>query len=139
MNQKTYERAIEISIALKPKVQNGKSAHTTFVYHKSKMICVAVNNYNKRHNENRFGKYENWKGFKSEYRPCVHSELSALIKIGEEDISDYVFLNIRIDNNGRPNMAAACPNCTRTLQALGNPKKMFYSNANGELTRDERF
>jgi hypothetical protein len=139
MNQRIYERALEISIALKPKVQSGKSAHTTFVYHKSKMICVATNNYRKLHNANRFGKYENWKGFQSEYRPCVHSEISALIKMGEEDISDYTFLNIRIDNNGRANMAKACVNCARTLSMFEGPKKMFYSDANGNLVQDERF
>jgi len=140
MNARIYERAVEISRALKPKVQTGKSAHTTLVYHKSKMVCIATNNYNKLHNANRFGKYENWKGFQSEYRPCVHSELSALVKLGEEDISDYTFLNIRIDNNGNPNMSKACVNCARTLTMFGGgPKKMFYSDSGGNLVRDERF
>lgn len=139
MNDRLYQRALEISIALKPKVQNGKSAHTTFVIYKSKFICIATNNYNKLHNINKFGKYENWKGFKTEYKPCVHSECQAILKIGEEDISDYEFLNIRIDNNGKPNMARACPNCEKVIKSFGGCKKMFYSDTNGQLQQDERF
>jgi formylmethanofuran dehydrogenase subunit E len=140
MNERMYQRAIEISRALKPQIQTGKSAHTTIVYKKSKMVCIATNDYSKPHNERRFGRYENWKGFKTEYRPCTHSEAKAILKLGEENLSDYTFLNIRIDNNGNANMARACPNCMRTLQSFGGgPKKMFYSDGNGELTRDERF
>jgi deoxycytidylate deaminase len=139
MNQRIYQRALEISRALKPKVQSGKSAHTTIVFRKSRMVCIATNDYKKRHNENRFGRYENWKGFLSEYRPCVHSEMAALVKLGEEDISDYTFLNIRIDNNGNANMARPCPNCQKTLLMFGGPKKMFYSDSNGVMQQDERF
>jgi len=139
MNQRIYARAIEIARALKYKVQNGKSAHTTLILRKSKIICIASNNYNKIHNKKKFGYYENWKGFESEYRPCVHSECSAISKMGEDDMSEYTFLNIRIDNNGNPNMAKACPNCARAIQSFGGCKKMFYSDSNGEIQRDERF
>ena len=124
---------------MKPKVQTGKSAHTTFAIRKSRIICIATNNYKKIHNEKRFGKYENWKGFESEYKPCIHSECSALLKLGEEDISDYEFLNIRVDNNGKPNMSRACVNCERVLKSFGGPRRMFYSDSEGNLQQDERF
>ncbi len=103
------------------------------------MVCIAINNYKKAHNCKRFGKYDNWKGFESEYRPSIHSECAAIAKMGEEDVSDYTFLNIRIDNNGGANMARACPNCAKAIMSFGGCKKMFYSDSNGELVQDERF
>lgn len=105
---------------------------------KSRIVCIATNNYEKKHNERRFGKYENWKGFQDEYRPCVHSETMLLIRLGEEDLRDYELLNIRIDNNGKANMSKACPNCARTLQGFA-PRRMFYSDPDGNLQQDERF
>lgn len=140
MNQRIYQRALEISRALKPKVQSGKSHHVCFLIRKSKIICIGVNNYKKTHNQNRFGVYQNHKGFKTEYRPCVHAEGNLLIKNGETDISDCELLNIRIDNSGKPNMAKPCLNCFGVLSSLdGPPKKVFYSDEGGECKQDERF
>jgi hypothetical protein len=140
MNTRIYERAISIAKALKPKVQNGKSAHSTFVIRQSKIVCIAVNDYTKPHNEKRFGKYGNWKGFLTAYKPSTHSECAAISKLGEEELGDYEFLNIRIDNNGNANMARPCPNCYTVLRSFGGgPKKMFYSDSEGNLIQDERF
>jgi len=140
MNIRIYNRAVEIAKAMKPKTQNGKSAHSTFIIRQSRIICIAVNDYLKPHNAKKFGRYGNWKGFLTPYRPSTHSECAAVAKLGEEDISDYEFLNLRIDNNGNVNMARACPNCHNAIKSFGGgPKKMFYSDNNGELAQDERF
>ena len=138
MNQRIYNRAIEMARALKPRVQTGKSHHISALVYKSRIVCVAANDYTKLHNAKKFGKYDNWKGFKSEYRPCIHSEIRLLTKCGEEDLSDYELLNVRIDNRNNVNMARACPNCARTLVGFA-PKKVFYSDENGQLVQDERF
>jgi hypothetical protein len=140
MNQRIYNRCLEAAKALKPKVQSGKSFHASFLIRKSKIICIATNNYNKAHNHNRFGRYDNWKGFESEYRPCIHSEVQILIRNGETDISDCELLNIRVDNNKNANMSKCCPNCARLLlQIDGPPKKVFYSDGEGNLQQDDRF
>ena len=140
MNNRLFNRCVEFSKALKPKIQNGKSFHVSFLVKKSRIICVATNNYKKLHNTKRFGTYDNWKGFESEYRPCIHAEVNVLIKTGETDISDCEMLNIRIDNNGGANMSKPCPNCSRLLSSLdGPPKKVFYSDGDGNLRQDERF
>jgi hypothetical protein len=123
---------------LKPRVQSGKSFHLSRAIKKSRIVCIAANDYNKKHNERRFGKYENHKGFLTEYRPCIQSEVKLLLKIGEEELSDYELLNLRIDNNGRANMSKACPNCYTTLLGF-SPRKVFYSDSDGECIQDERF
>jgi hypothetical protein len=133
MNLRIYNRCIEVSKALKPsKESGGKSYHTTFAIRKSKIVCIGFNNYQKKHNSNRFGVYKNHRNLPGEYNPSLHSEISMCIKLGQEDLSDYEILNIRIDNNNNPVMSQACPNCRRILQDL-NPKRVYHSNANGEL------
>jgi len=138
MNQRIYQRAVEISQALRP--NNARLFfHTSFAVRKSRIVCIAVNNFSKLHNENRFGKYVNTRGYKEEYVPFTHSECSLISKLGEEDISDYEFLNIRITFDGKANMARPCFNCARVLASFGGPKKMFYSDSNGIMQQDERF
>ena len=140
MNQRIYKRCLEVAKAMKPRVQNGKSYHVCYLIRKGKVICIGTNDYTKTHNVKRFGKYENWKGFESEYRPCIHAEISTLIRNGETDLSNYEVLNVRIDNNNNANMSLPCPNCFRILSSLdGPPRKVFYSDAEGNLQQDERF
>jgi Cytidine and deoxycytidylate deaminase zinc-binding region len=138
VNQRIYARLLEVSKAMKPRVQTGKSYHVSALVYKSRIICIATNDYTRMHNEKRFGRYENWKGFESPYRPCIHSEIKLITKWGEEDLSDYELVNVRVDNNGNPNMAKACPNCARTLQGFA-PRRVFYSDSEGNLQQDDRF
>lgn len=140
MNQRIFNRCIETAKALRPKVQSGKAFHCSYLIKKGRIICIATNNYRKAHNYKRFGAYSNWKGFETEYKPCLHGEAAILIKYGETDLSDCEFLNIRVDNNSNPNMAKPCPNCFRLLSSLdGPPKKLFYSDSDGNIVQDERF
>lgn len=126
MNQKTFERAVEMARALKPTKKTGKSFHVSILYRKNRMVCVGINNYNKSHNEKKFGKYLNHKGFANEYRPSLHSESSCLLRFGEEDLSKYDILNIRIGNENQLLMSKPCPNCFRILQDV-NIDNIFYS------------
>jgi hypothetical protein len=132
MNLRIYNRAISIAKALKPSKIFGKSFHSTFIIRKSKIVCIGVNNYNKAHNSNRFGTYKNYKNLPGEYRPSTHSEINAIIRYGEEDLSGHEILNIRINNNGVPTISQCCPNCKKIIESL-NPKKVYHSNLNGEL------
>jgi deoxycytidylate deaminase len=137
MNIRLYNRAVEIAKALKPRAQNGKSFHITCAIVKSRIVCVGVNSYTKMHPYHRFGKYHSHHSeYKDEYRPSLHSEVSMIVKLGEEDLSCYDILNIRINNNGNVSNSNFCPNCFRTITNL-NPKSLWYSGANGELLQRE--
>jgi len=139
MNQRIFNRCVEIAKALKHNKVTGKSFHGSFIVRKSRIICIATNNYNKAHNDKKFGRYDNWKGYETEYKPCVHSELAVIVKYGETDLSDCEFVNVRVDNNGNANMSKACPNCFRLIASLGGPpKKLFYSDGEGNMIQDER-
>ena len=122
--QINFKRLEEISKALKPVHQSGKSFHVTAVYRKNKMLCIGHNNYNKDHPYHKFGEYHPIKGGK--YSAGIHSEISALIKLGLDDCSDLTFVNLRIDNNGKPAISKPCDNCQRVLDQIGYRKLWFY-------------
>lgn len=123
---KRLEKCIEISLGLRPQKQTGKSFHTTFIFNKNRILSIGTNNYNKEHPYHRMGKYHGYKKNPSQYHPCLHSEISALLRLGEEDCSRYTFVNIRIDNNNKVSIAKPCPNCQRVLDQVGY-KKIIYS------------
>lgn len=125
---KRLEKCIEISLGLRPKKQTGKSFHTTFIFNKNRILSIGTNNYNKEHPYHKMGKYCGYKQNPSQYHACLHSEISALLRLGEEDCSRYTFVNIRIDNNNKTSIAKPCPNCQRILNQVGY-KKIIYSNS----------
>jgi deoxycytidylate deaminase len=138
MNQRSYMRAVEIATALKSKKALGKSHHCAFIYRNGKIMSIGVNDYTKQHNSKRFGKYEDHKGYTTEYKACRHAEISSIIRYGEEDLRDCEMLVVRIDNRKNANLSKCCINCARVLQGL-NIKKVFYSDGDGNFQQDERF
>lgn len=123
---KRLEKCIEISLGLRSSKQTGRSFHTTFVFNKNRIISIGTNDYNKHHPYHKMGKYTGYKTNPEHYRPCLHSEISALIKLGEEDCSRYTFVNVRIDNNNKISIAKPCQNCQRILDQVGY-KRIIYS------------
>jgi len=132
MNQRIYNRAVEIAKALMPKDIEGKSYHCSFAVRKSRIVCVGQNSYTKIHPYHKWGRYENHKNFPGEYRPNLHSECSLAIRLGEEDLSNYTILNIRINRRGQPVMSDFCINCFNLLRNL-NAKRLFYSDSDGMM------
>jgi len=120
-----FKRLEEIAKALKPVSQSGKNFHVTFVYNKNKLLCVANNDYRKRHPYHKFGEY--LPEIKTDrYIPGIHSECAAIIKMGLEDCSHLTFVNLRIDNNGNPAISKPCNNCSRLLNQIGFKQIIFF-------------
>lgn len=120
-----FERLEDIARSLKPVHQSGRNFHATFVYRKNKLICVAHNDYTKIHPYHKFGRYKS-KYIGAEYCPGIHSECSALIKMGLEDCSDLTFINVRIDNRNKAAVSKPCINCQGILNQVGFKKIWFY-------------
>lgn len=119
-----FKRLEEISRSLRPVYQTGKNFHVTFVYNKNKLICTAFNDYSRMHPYHKWGQYKNTKT-NGEYKPCLHSELKAIIKMGLEDCSKLTFVNVRIDNNNKPRISRPCPNCMNILESV-QYKRIWY-------------
>ncbi len=132
MNLRLTNKLVEISRAMKPIRATGQFFHTSSLIRKNRIICIGWNNYLKGHPEKRFGKYENHKGFPGTYKSSLHSEISSIIKLGEEDLSGYIMVNIRIGNCNQVTMAKSCPNCHKVLKSLGL-STLFFSNELGQF------
>jgi deoxycytidylate deaminase len=124
--QLKINKCIEIAKCLKKHKESGHSFHVTFIYDKSKLLSVGFNNYRKLHRSHKFGKYKGTKDNPERYVASIHSEIDALIKLGRSDCSRLTFINIRIDNNNKPNIAKPCSNCLRVLQGVGF-KNIYYT------------
>lgn len=125
--RRRIEHYVEIARALKPTNQTGQFFHTTFICKKRKILAIGINNYNKTIDTRKWGEYKPNKALNTEsYRPGIHSEISALIKLGREDCSDLDFYNIRIGNNDEIMVSRPCPNCQRVLEQVGFKNVYYY-------------
>lgn len=115
-----YQRLLEIAKALQPSYKDQRHFHVTFILKNNKIMSIGVNNERKTHTRNLYYKYANaaLKG--------THAELSAIIKLGEENCSGYTFLNIRIDKNGLVKNSKPCSGCQNLLRQVGY-KTVYYS------------
>lgn len=120
-----FKRLETITRALKPMHQTGRAFHTTFVFNKKKLVCIANNDYSKQHRYHKFGHYKS-KYFVGNYSAGVHSECSAIIKMGIEDCSHLTFINVRIDNTDNVAVSKPCSNCAALLMQLGYKKLWYY-------------
>lgn len=106
---------------------NGRTLNFTFVARKSKLLSIGQNNYQRfmigyiPSLRTKYLKY----GEKT-YIPSLHSEMSALFRLGLEDCSNLDFYNIRIDKNNRCKNSAPCANCFRILNIVGYKHIYFY-------------
>jgi deoxycytidylate deaminase len=131
MDQK-IKKCIEITRALRQEKESGRSFHSTFIFDKGKLLSIGVNNYKKLHRSHKFGLYKGTKDNPEKYVAGIHSEIDAIIKLGNTDCSKLTFINIRIDNNNLPNISKPCENCFRVLQGLGF-KQIYYIDSFGSI------
>lgn len=131
--QRKVDRTIELARALKPTHQTGRAFHVTTLWSKSHLLSVGVNNYHRQHPAHRFMEYRSFKDFhRVDYQACLHSEISALLKLGEENLSGITLVNTRILNDGMIGMARPCPNCAKVLEQLACDN-IFWTNNGGRI------
>lgn len=120
-----FSRLEDITRAMKPLYQSGKSFHTTFVYHGSKLITIGNNSYDKQNLYYRFGQYKSNRT-QGNYKAGLHSEISSLIRLGLEDCFHLTFVNVRLNNLGETAISKPCSNCLRNLRAVGYKNLWYY-------------
>lgn len=131
-SEKKTEKVLEIARAMKGKRQTGRQFHMTFVFHRSRIVCIGINDYTRPHPEHKFGSYHAYKCQSPKYQPGVHSEIDALIKLGETDCSRFVALNVRVGNDGKIRLAKPCKNCEGVLKQVGF-KRVYYTDRDGQI------
>lgn len=128
---KRFEKIKEVAYALYPKkTSGGRCFHLTGIFWRSRLISIGINNYKKSHPIAARAGYRNGEG--QHYISGTHSELSSIIKLGEEDCSDYDFYNIRILKNGDIGGSKPCFGCSKIVREVGF-NSFKYTDDNGEL------
>jgi deoxycytidylate deaminase len=131
MNEKRFNRLIEIAKALRPLNHNNRCYHVTCILKKNKILSIGINN-SKTHTRNLQFDYFAKNGTDLRREVGLHSEISAIIRGGREDYSDCVFVNIRINSEGKLLYSAPCRGCRSCLYQTGY-KRLYYSTNSGEF------
>ena len=64
----------------------------------------------------------------------THSELNAVIRLGEEDCSRLTLVNTRINRNNLLDNSAPCSGCSDMIRQLSF-KNVYYSNIKGNFDK----
>lgn len=123
------DRLVEIAKALKPANKDLSSFHVTFAYNKKRLLAIGMNS-RKTHPRNLRYNYLDRKGRNRSHLVTIHSELSAVIKLGLEDCNHIDFYVLRIDNNNQLNYSKPCTGCIDLFQQVGY-RNVYYSTKKG--------
>ena len=99
--------------------------HFTYIVRRNKIIVFGVNHDRKTNPINQ----------KYGYRyPQIHSEGSAIIAFpyNRNELCEYDFYNVRINNLGQISMSAPCPHCQVLLKSHGI-QRIFHTNEQGKF------
>ena len=127
-----FNKIIEVSYALINKHNADlRCRHFSFIMDRNKIISIGLNNP-KTHPKNLKYNYTNKLNQKISDIVGTHSELNAVIKLGEEDCSGLTLVNTRINRNNKLDFSAPCNGCLDMINQLSF-KRFYYSNSIGKF------
>lgn len=127
-----FNKIIEISYALINKHNADlRCRHFSFILDRNRIISIGLNSL-KTHPKNL--KYNYVNKLKQNISNIVgtHSELNAVIKLGEEDCSKLVLVNTRINRNNDLDYSAPCSGCSDMIKQL-NFKNTYFTDSQGKF------
>lgn len=130
-----FDRCLEITRALYRSDHSERTFHTTFILKKNRILSIGTN-HAKTHPITLKYNYKSHSGVDIRDKVGLHSELSSLLKLGEEDTSRYDFLNIRLDRNGKVCYSKPCSGCQHALNQFGY-RNFYYTESESTLKRLE--
>jgi deoxycytidylate deaminase len=129
-----FNKVIEISYALINKHSADlRCRHFSFIAHRNRIISIGLNS-SKTHPLNLKYNYINKNKEKISDIVGTHSELNAVIKLGEEDCSKLTLINTRINRNNELDYSAPCNGCADMIKQL-NFQNVFYSTNSGTFKK----
>ena len=128
------DRYIDLTIALKDNCHNFKCRckHFSFIIKKNKILSIGTNNPRKTHPRNLKYKYTSRENNDISEFVGVHSELSAVLKFGFEDCTNFILVNTRVNAAGKIANSKPCKGCQNLIFQL-NFKKVYYTNDSGDF------
>ena len=129
-----FSKIIEVSYALINKHNADlRCRHFSFIMDKNRIISIGLNSL-KTHPKNLKYNYVNKMNQNISDIVGTHSELSAVIKLGEEDCSDLNLVNTRINRHDELDFSAPCSGCLDMIKQL-NFKNVYFSNSQGKFDK----
>lgn len=121
---KIQRKLIDLSFA-NIELPRSRFKHFTYIVRRNKIINFGVNHDRKTNPINQ----------KYGYRyPQIHSEGSAIIAFpyNRNELAEYDFYNVRINNLGQISMSAPCPHCQVLLKSHGI-QRIFHTTEQGRF------
>jgi len=129
-----FNKIIEITYALINKHNADlRCRHFSFILDRNRIISIGMNS-TKTHPLNLKYNYINKNKEKISDIVGTHSELNAVIKLGEEDCSKLTLINTRINRNNMLDYSAPCSGCSDMIKQL-NFKNVYFSNAQSKFDK----
>lgn len=129
-----FNKIIEVSYALINKHNADlRCRHFSFILDRNRIISIGLNSP-KTHPLNLKYNYVNKNNEKISNIVGTHSELSAVIRLGEEDCSRLTLVNTRINRNNMLDFSAPCSGCCDMIKQL-NFKNVYFSNIQGKFDK----
>jgi len=130
------DKYIDLTLSLKDFSHSFKCRckHYSFITKKNKLLSIGINNPKKTHPKNLKFKYVGrYNNNISEYIG-VHSELSAVLKYGVDDLTNHVLINTRVNVAGKIANSKPCLGCQQLIKQL-NFKKVYYTTDSGDFAQ----
>jgi deoxycytidylate deaminase len=129
-----FNKIIEVTYALINKHNADlRCRHFSFILDRNRIISIGMNS-TKTHPMNLKYNYINKNKEKISDIVGTHSELNAVIKLGEEDCSKLTLVNTRINRNNLLDHSAPCNGCSDMIHQL-NFKNVYFSNIKGAFDK----
>lgn len=129
-----FNKIIEVSYALINKHNADlRCRHFSFILDRNRIISIGFNSP-KTHPKNL--KYNYVNKLKENISNIVgtHSELNAVIRLGEEDCSGLTLVNTRINRNNDLDYSAPCSGCQDMINQL-EFSNIYYTNSQGKFEK----
>jgi deoxycytidylate deaminase len=121
-----FEKITEISYALLGRNPNPQFKHFSFILDRGRIISIGINLQKKTHPIAK--KY-------NQFSSAIHSELSAALKLGDVDFSDYVLVNTRINRENKLASSYPCEGCAKMIMEQFNFEEVWATDNNGQFVR----
>jgi len=129
-----FNKIIEVSYALINKHNADlRCRHFSFILDRNRIISIGMNS-TKTHPLNLKYNYVNKDNKSISDIVGTHSELNAVIRLGEEDCSRLTLINTRINRNNVLDYSAPCSGCSDMIKQL-NFKNVYFSNVQGKFDK----
>lgn len=109
--------------------------HFTFVFKGQRLLSVGLNSH-KTHPRNLGYGYVNKRHSNISWLVGTHSEMSAVMRLEEEDPRGLVLVNTRVNRRGLLDYSRPCHGCLDMITRMGF-REVYHTTKEGEFVRME--